>query len=32
MAIKDTQRVGVFSESTVSKEVMGFLVLVGPWE
>lgn len=24
MAIKDTQRVGVFSESTVSKEVMGF--------
>lgn len=24
MAIRDTQRVGVFSESTVSKEVMGF--------
>lgn len=24
MGIKDTQRVGVFSESTVSKEVMGF--------
>lgn len=24
MTIKDTQRVGVFSESTVSKEVMGF--------
>lgn len=24
MAIKDTQRVGVFSESTVSKEVVGF--------